>query len=165
MVCFLAPSTFTNINQTIYGIWNTTAGGNSYQSVAGYSSGNYPPTQGPAQAFDGSTSTKYINFGTCNSTVGASLNQCGDNTGLYLMPRQGATLLLGFTFCTSDSYPQRDPMIVTVEGSNQPLPVLTLGSSWTLIYNGSAGLDTDPGRNTCGVTQLLSNNSIWYAYY
>jgi hypothetical protein len=153
------------MNETIYGIWNTTAGHNSYPSSVGLSMSNYPAGQGPQQAFDGNTSTKYVNFGVCNSTVGANMTVCGDNTGLYFSPRRGISLLLGFRFCTPDSYPGRDPMLVTFEGSNQTSTTLTLGSSWTLIYNGTSGLANDPGRFTCGITQWLSNNSIWYTSY
>jgi len=165
ILCFLAPSIFTDMNETIYGIWNTTAGRNSYSSSVGYSNSNYPPGQGPQQAFDGNTTTKYVNFGVCNSTVGASTTTCGQNTGLYFSPQRGISLILGFRFCAANSYPLRDPIIVAIEGSNQPFTALTLGSSWSLIYNGSSGLDIDPNRYTCGVTQWLSNNSIWYTSY
>jgi hypothetical protein len=40
-----------------------------------------------------------------------------------------------------------------------------LGSSWTLIYNGSSGLDTDPGRYNDGKVQYIPNNAIWYTSY
>ncbi|CAF1091796.1 unnamed protein product [Adineta steineri] len=38
------------------------------------------------------------------------------------------------------------------------------GSSWTLIYSGSTGLETDPGRYTCAMVQLI-DNSIQYRSY
>lgn len=55
-------------------------------------------------------------------------------------------------------------MHMTVEGSNQNLSMLTLGSSWTLLYNGSTGLALDPGRYTYGHTMIFSN-SIAYSSY
>ena len=55
-------------------------------------------------------------------------------------------------------------MTITVEGSNQTLSVLDLGSSWTLIYSGSSGLTPDPGRGFYGTTQTFSN-SISYSSY
>jgi hypothetical protein len=57
-------------------------------------------------------------------------------------------------FCTSNDLPTCDPLTVTIEGSNQTLS-LTLGSSWTPIFNGSSELDTDPGRETCGITEYF----------
>ncbi len=53
---------------------------------------------------------------------------------------------------------------MTIEGSNQVLSALTLGSSWALIYNGATGLDSDPSWGSYGSTQTLSN-SISYASY
>jgi hypothetical protein len=58
-----------------------------------------------------------------------------------------------------------DPITVILEGSNASLSRLTLGSSWTLIYNGSNGLGNDPGGGEFGVTQWVSSNSIWYLSY
>jgi hypothetical protein len=56
-------------------------------------------------------------------------------------------------------------MRITIEGSNQSSSALLFGSSWTLIYNGSSGLDSDPGRYTFGLTQFISNNVISYESY
>lgn len=127
--------------------------------------GNYAPGQGPVQALDQNSASKYVNFGVCNSTVGASQTNCGYNTGLYLLLQRGPSLLIGFRFLTADSYSQRDPVSITLEGSNKPLSALVLGSSWTLIYNGSSGLATDPGRSGYGQMQWISNNTVWYASY
>jgi hypothetical protein len=126
---------------------------------------DYVLGQGPAQAFDQSTSTKYVNFGVCNSTYGSNLITCGQNTGLYLTSQQGSLLLVAFRFWTADSYPLRDPMNITIEGSNQSQSALVLGSSWTLIYSGSSGLDIDPGRRSFGQMQWLSNNTVRYSSY
>jgi hypothetical protein len=43
-----------------------------------------------------------------------------------------------------NSLPARDPMTITIEGSNQPSSVLLFGSNWTLIYSGTSGFDSDP---------------------
>ncbi|CAF0781426.1 unnamed protein product [Adineta ricciae] len=161
----LVPSTVISRNATVYGIWNTSASHDSYPSSPGTSTGNYFPTQGPTKLFDGFLFTKYINYGACNVTQGYSLTQCGQNTGVYLSPQQGPSLLLAFRLATPNSYPERDPLVVTIEGSNHPFSELTLGSSWTLIYNGSSGLDIDPGRKTWGVTISIQNNTIWYSSY
>lgn len=63
------------------------------------------------------------------------------------------------------SIPERDPLTITIEGSNQSISALMLGSSWTLIYNGSTGLNPDPGRNNSGIIQNMSNNTSWYTSY
>jgi hypothetical protein len=165
VLCILASSKLTTANETVYGIWNTTAGHNSSPSSSGSSVGDYYPVHSPDNVFDNIYTDKYLNYGVCNSTVGGTTLVCGWNTGLYVSPQGGALLLCAFRVCTADSYPQRDPIYLTIEGSNQPLSTLTLGSSWIIIYNGSSGLDVDPGRSTCGVAQWLSNNSIWYASY
>ena len=73
-------------------------------------------------------------------------------------------MLTVFT-CAGNDQPPRDPLTVTIEGSNEPTSALILGSSWTLIYNGSTGLDTDPGRYNFGVIQNLTNNLVWYKSY
>ncbi|CAF2888153.1 unnamed protein product [Rotaria sp. Silwood2] len=153
---------FSN-SETVYGVWNTTAGGDSIPSSSGTSIGNYYPTEIPSYACDNNINSKYTNFGTCTSA--SSAMTCGVNTGFYVTPQQGPLLVIGLKICTSSNLSARDPMTITFEGSNQPASALHIGSSWTLLYNGSSGLSTDPGRLTCGVSQLFNNNSIWYASY
>ena len=153
------------MNETVFAVWNTSAGRNSSSSSAGENIGNYYPLHTPGKAFDGSTSSKHLNYGSCNDSASTSANLCGQNTGVYLSPKREISLLLGFRFCTADSFPERDPMIITLEGSNRPSNKLTAGSSWTLIYNGTSGLDTAPNRSTCGDIQWLPNNSVWYTSY
>jgi hypothetical protein len=59
------------------------------------------------------------------------------------------------------SIPERDPLTITIEGSNQSISALMLGSSWTLIYNTSTGLNPDPGRNNSGIIQNMTNNTSY----
>ena len=68
-------------------------------------------------------------------------------------------------FCTGNDYPLRDPLTMTLEGSNQNGSTLFLGSSWSLFYNGTTGLAVDPGRWSRGVTQTFSSNTIAYSSY
>ncbi|CAF1363214.1 unnamed protein product [Adineta steineri] len=135
---------------------------NSKKLVAGGSWANYPPEQSPAKACDGDTSTKYLHFGTCSE--GRYDITCGLDTGFYLELKPGASLVTGLQICTAEDFPERDPLTVSLEGSNQSGSNLTFGWSWTLIYNGPSGLQTDPGRRTCGIMQL-TNNSIQYKSY
>jgi hypothetical protein len=156
--------TLTNTMETVYGIWNTTAGGDSTPSTVGMGVGNYYPGEIPNNAFDNQTNTKYTNFGTCVLASAGSL-ACGQATGLYLTPQGGPSLLLNLQFCTGNDLSNRDPFTITVEGSNQSASFLTLGSSWMLIYNGSTGLQPITNRYTCGAIQSVLNNSILYSSY
>ena len=113
-------------------------------------------------AFDQQSATKYTNFGSCTPSQWGYT--CGEKTGLYLTPIRGLSCLQSVRFCTANDIPERDPLTITIEGSNQTSSELTLGSSWTLIYNGSSGLDTDPGRQVYGQIQHISNYA-WYRSY
>ncbi|UJR12199.1 hypothetical protein I4U23_016376 [Adineta vaga] len=152
-------------NETVYSIWNTTAGGDSVFAIAGGVSGSYWGTQPPAKAFDGILTTGYCNHGVCNSTSGRMV--CGEKTGFYLKMSSTPKILAAFQIgaCSEVGGRSRDPMTITIEGSNLNGSVLTLGSSWTLIYNGTSGLITDPGRAAWGKLQVLSNPSIPFASY
>ena len=152
-------------NETPYAIWNTTVGGDVTLSTEGVSQGNYPVTQGPDKLFDGNQTTKYVNFGECNSAVGALDSICGVNTGLYVSLQRGSGLLLAFQFMTANSFYERDPINITIEGSNRNASELMLGSSWTLIYTGSSGLENTTARFTYGEMRFLSNNTRWYSSY
>jgi hypothetical protein len=155
---------FNRTNETIYAIWNTTAGGNSSPSNSSYYEiGAYWPTEPPEAAVDGNITTIYTNHGTCNITIW--LITCGDNTGLYLTLNDGPFTLIAFYFYTNDLDSERDPLTITIEGSNLNGSALTLGSSWTLIYNGSSGLTSDPGRSAMGTLQILPNASIPFNSY
>lgn len=113
--------------------------------------------------FDGTSTTKYTAFGSCISG-GTPSTSCGINTGFYLTLQRGLSLLQGFRIRTANSLPERDPLTITIEGSNQPSTALTLGSSWTSIYNGVTGLSTDPGRGTWGPYQFFSNSLSYSSY-
>ena len=153
----------TSINETIYGIWNTVASGNSTQSFVGTNTGNYYPNEQPENAFDLSIDTKYMNYGVCSiSYMG---DECGLNTGLYLTLQRGRSVLVSIRFCTAFDHTSRDPLTITIEGSNEPSSVLPYGTSWMLIYNGSTNLQPIMGRKECGENQTILNNFSWYTSY
>ena len=151
--------------ETYYGIWNTIAGGDSTPASPGSGVGNYYPIEQPYMAFDGVDPTIYTNFGYC--TYGSFRCDCGINTGVYFTPTRGLSSIQSFRFKTAGDIPPRDPMTVTLECSNASSSLLTQGSSWTLIYNGTSGLediDPVPDRYTFGTMKYLSN-TLWCLSY
>src|SRR5206468_940581 len=64
----------------------------------------------------------------------------------------GPVTLTGVQFRAGNDSPARDPVTITIEGTNDPNPTTTLNSTWLPIYSGITGLTTDPGRDTQGPT-------------
>ncbi len=155
---------YPNTNR-IYGLWNTIARGNSTLSSPGNGSGNYNPVETPQGIFDSDSASKYTSYGPCNNSFSVASMNCGINTGFYVILQSCPSLLIAFRFRTANNLEERDPLRVTIEGSNRNSSELLSGSSWILIYNGSTGLDHDPGRYQFGSTQSLSNNLRWFKNY
>ncbi|CAF1429029.1 unnamed protein product [Adineta steineri] len=151
-----------SIDGAIYGVHDTRINQDSQASAPGNWAGTYHPSTPPTNACDGDTSTKYLHFGRC--TEYENDITCGLDTGFYLELKRGTSLVTGLQICTADDFPERDPLTVSLEGSNQSGAALTLGSSWTLIYKGDSGLGIDTDRLTCGIMQLI-NNPIQYKSY
>lgn len=160
---FIAVLLYPNTTQ-IYGLWDTTAGGNSDLSSPGNGPGNYNPVETPQNIFDNISTTKYTSFGNCSNNNTIISLSCGINTGFYIVLQSCPSLLIAFRFRTGNDVPARDPLLVTIEGSNRNSSLLS-GSSWILIYKGSTGLDSDPGRQQFGSIQSLSNNLHWFKSY
>ncbi|CAF0757595.1 unnamed protein product [Didymodactylos carnosus] len=156
-------SRLTQTSDPIFGICNTTVGGDSTPSViAGTNPCNFYPGEIPSYAIDNINTTKYTNFGS--GTLSSSSPTQGYNTGFYVTPSMGPSVLKAFVFVTGNDIPNRDPTAITIEGSNLTSS-LTVGTSWTSIYSGPSGLSTDPGRRTLGVQQTCSSNTIYYLNY
>lgn len=136
------------------------AGSNSYIATEAASGvGTYYTNQGATNLFDGSLSTKYTTRG--NSSSGSNAI-AGLNTGFHLIIAQCQPTLVQFRIATSNSNLESDPMTMTVEGSN--CSNLTSCSSWTLLYNGSTGLDTTTARQTFGMMQTITSPQNFTAY-
>ena len=112
--------------------------------------------------FDHDIYTKYTSFGS--STPNAISARSGLNTGFHVTLDAGICIVTGFRFSTATDQPKRDPIMITLEGSNVDSMSLTLGKSWTLLYNGSSGLDVDPGRGKVGTLQRFSNDRFYRHY-
>ncbi|UJR19378.1 hypothetical protein I4U23_022508 [Adineta vaga] len=154
-------SRLTHNNDSIFGICMTGIGGDSTPSnVSGSNQCNFYTGQGPTNAIDNNTLTKYTSFG--NGTISTSSTTQGCYTGFYITPTNAPSVLTGIQFSTGNDYPDRDPIIIAIEGTNSTL--LTIGNSWTLIYYGSSGLNNNPGRYQLGVQQIFNNTIAFTSY-
>ncbi|CAF3855670.1 unnamed protein product [Adineta steineri] len=154
-------SRLTHPNDAIFGICNTIVGGDSTPSdISGSNQCNFYPGEMPANVIDNDELTKYTNFG--NGTISTSSITQGCYTGFYVTLSNSPSVLKAVQFRTGNDNPNRDPITITIEGTNSTL--LTVGNSWILIYSGSSGLDNDPGRYELGLQQTF-NNTIAYTSY
>ncbi|CAF1561167.1 unnamed protein product [Adineta ricciae] len=129
-------------NDVINAIYNTRMGGNSTLARPGDGSGTYPPREGPNNTCDNNTLTKYLSFGTS----------------------KGASIVKGLQICAANGNVARDPLRVTLEGSNETGVNLTFGRSWTSIYIGGVGFDYGPPRYSCSVIQCIANSISYRSY-
>ncbi|CAF3707485.1 unnamed protein product [Rotaria sp. Silwood1] len=147
----------------IVGLYNTSAG----QSTGAYNGRYSGPAEEPPKVIDGLLSTKYLNFGFQGS-ASAILNDPGVNTGFYVTPTiSTASVAVALLFATANDFPNRDPLAVTLEGTNATdVGALNLGSSWTLIYSGPTGIDPAiaPARSTYVPPQNFSNTIAFRSY-
>jgi hypothetical protein len=153
----------TSRGDLIVGLYNTATG----QGTGGYNGRYSSSAEDPPKAIDGFLNTKYLNFGL-QSTDGIMLDNPGVNTGFFVTPTiSNASVAVALRFATANDFPNRDPLIVTLEGTNATdLIALHRGSSWTLIYNGPTGIDstTTPARNTYMQQQHFSNTIGFRSY-
>jgi hypothetical protein len=153
----LAQTKITNPGDPITGIWQTTIGGNSTTSTAGTANaGQYPAGEPPAAAIDGrytnpygtgpTQGTKYLNFGTGGGS-GVSTITKGVGAGYFVTPALGPSIVTHVQIATANDSPARDPLTISLEGSNATGAALEQGSSWTPIQSSiDLGIGTDPGR-------------------
>jgi hypothetical protein len=156
----VAPPFVTAAGAPTGGFWQASPGGNATASTAGGAAGQYPSTQSPALAIDGGVSTKYLNFGN----AGGSSATKGVGTGFYVTPANGPTLVTGIQVATANDFPNRDPLTVSVEGTNAG-GNFNSGATWTLIAdNVNLGIGTDPGRQTFGPVVRFANTTAYTSY-
>lgn len=150
-------------NNSVAGIWNTSIGGDSEYAYSGEGSGTYWPGKSPNNALDSNYSTLYCNHGPC-AVGGGAYDTCGVRTGFFFTYPWGPVVLKAFQMVTG-TIADRDPTAISIEGSNHNSSMLDRGSSWTLLFNGSAGLDIDPGRRQPGQYQNIENNVKAFSSY
>ncbi|CAF1391110.1 unnamed protein product [Adineta steineri] len=106
--------TITRAGDSIVGIYNTSAGMSTGCINGSFSSS----AEMPPEAIDNLTSTKYLNFG---STGGFNIEAPapGVDTGFYVTPTiSNNSIATALLFATANDSPNRDPITVTLEGSN-----------------------------------------------
>ena len=145
-------------SDTIAPLKQTTKGGSNVLAASGDFGGNSGNDEQVANAIDGDLGTKYFNKAQ-NATGSA-----GVDTGFVVTPRLGATVVTGVQFATANDAPDRDPMAITIEGSNAPDADKANGKGFTLIYKGPCGLTQDPGRKTLGQVIAFANTQSYKTY-
>src|SRR5215471_6299521 len=87
------------------------------------SSANSPGSEGVKNAIDG-TQAKYLNFDSAANS--------GKTSGFAVTPSVGPTTITGLGIESANDAPERDPLAVTIEGSNDDVADYTTGT-WTMI--------------------------------
>jgi lysophospholipase L1-like esterase len=114
--------------------------------------------EGPGNAIDGVTTTKYL----CHARNGTK--DPGVDTGLLITPKMGASVVTGIQFYTGNDMPGRDPISITLEGSNDSAASRAGCKNFTLIYEGKSGLDADPDRGNAGLQINFPNDAAYKTY-
>ena len=143
---------------TIVALKETTKGRANVLAESGDYGGNGGNEELVAQAIDGDIGTKHFN----KASDDAGSPGVGD--GFVVKPHLGATVLTGIQFGTANDIPDRDPMAITIEGSNTDGADKAKAKDFTLIYKGQTGLAKDPGRNHWGQAVTFTNTES-YKYY
>jgi len=116
-------------------------------------SSRYPAGERPANALDGDTATKYLNFGEVNS-------------GFIVVPELGPSIIRSFELWTANDAPERDPAGYALYGHNGAISYGDNSTGdfelWTLISSGDLALPTD--RSASGGLTAFDNSTAYDAY-
>jgi alpha-L-fucosidase len=145
-------------DDVVVGVKETVKGKPNTLAVEGDFGGGRGTDERVANAIDDDPNTKYFNH------AADGVNPPGINTGLVIRPKSGATVVTGIQFATANDVPERDPLAVTVEGSNDENAADAQGSGFALIYEGPTGLDPDPTRNKWGKVITFPNSTAYRTY-
>jgi hypothetical protein len=102
---------------------------------------NSPAGEGATNAFDGNTSTKYLNFDKKNAGVTVKLSQ--------------GRVVQKFTITTANDFSGRDPTSYKLYGSNN-------GTNWTLIKQDTLSLSESRYWTS---PEIATGNTTAYVYY
>lgn len=113
-----------------------------------------PESEGVENLLDGSTATKYLNFGK-------------ENTGFIVTPSAGSSVVRAFTLSTANDAEGRDPVNWELFGTNDAVITVAHQSGlgredWTLIATGTLALPAD--REIAGSQVIFDNNDAFTSY-
>lgn len=128
----------------------TTAGGPNHIS-------NFKGGEGANHVMDGTLDSKYYN------SVFDGAHDPGVNDGFVITPSQGG-IITAFQIATANDRPERDPVTITIEGSNDAHALEDLCSEFVVLYSGSTGLETDPARKQWGPSVVFDNARAYKSY-
>jgi len=113
---------------------------------------SWPAAEDPTKAINTiiAGGDKYLNF--AKTGVG------------FIVTPTASSILNSFRFATGNDAPERDPLTVSIEGTNSANATTTLNSTWALLYNSVSGLATDPGRNTFAGVVNFTNTQPFSSY-
>jgi len=106
-------------------------------------------------AIDGNINNKYFNSGQDAD----GFNPRAFNTGLQITPHGDHAPVTPAQFATANDMPDRDPLKVSVEGSDDPN-----GGNFVLLYQGSTGLEKVTGRGQWGPVATFDNTKTFKLY-
>jgi hypothetical protein len=152
------PLPGTNVlstSDTVAAIKQTSKGS---ANVLGVSGTDYSAGESAANIKDGNLGTKYYN------TAQDGSNPRGINTGFVITPQVGYTIINGFQFATANDVEDRDPVSITIEGSNDPNAGQAGGNGFNLIWEGPTSLLQVPARNTWGSLYNFVNLAAYKSY-
>jgi hypothetical protein len=158
-----SPSVFvTAVGNAVTGFYQGSVGEDDLPSSVGSGAGQYPSAMAPARAIDVNPATKYLNYGNGGSTVSSATKGVG--TGFIVTPALGPSIVTGIQVATAADTPNRDPLTVSIEGSNATTD-LNAGASWTLIAdNVNLGINVDPARQMFGPVVMFANTTAYRSY-
>lgn len=145
-------------SDTIVALKETTKGRSNILAETGDFGGNAGTDEQAAQAIDGNVGNKYFNKAADDA------GSPGIGTGFVVKPHLGATVITGIQFATANDIPERDPVSITIEGSNTDGAEKAKAKDFTLIYKGPTGLAKTTGRGAWGEAITFANTQS-YKYY
>lgn len=140
---------------TVVAVKQTVRGGVNTLAVSGV---DYNAGEGPANLVDGGTTNRYFN------RAQDSANDPGVNTGFVVTPSMGASIVTGFQLATAADTPPRDPLTITIEGSNATNANQAGAGGFTLIYQGTSGLLANSDRSNWGLCATFTNTTAYKTY-
>ena len=139
-------------SDAIAAVGMTVAGGPTHVSEA--RSG-----EGVKSAIDGSLDSKYY-----NTVRNPTTNEAAGVGSGSVISLSAPAALSTFQIATANDVPGRDPLAITIEGSNDPAAAQDGATGFTLLYDGLTGIDVNPGRKAWGPAIGFPNQTAYRTY-